>query len=329
MMHYEDYTKYVEKQVDRSVPVIQAVDKGTLSFTPYISNLCSACCRFCSERLSAGGMNAARLSVCDHYRDKLVRAFLYARSRPIFLSVSGIEPSESVDQLALVSEAVRLAEQEGCVFTDRVMYSNLSGFTKEWDRLAGLVRDLKLTRIESSRHHYDEDVNQRIVRFRPGETNRTNRVFGETVRRLLPVVPVTFACVIQKSGISTAADVLSYLDFARSLGVERVVFRELSVFSEEPDNSEVASYITANRVEIMDILQALQPGDFRPLSVTRGYYYYSFLYQYRGMHVLFEMSDYDQMIREHYGDRLHKLIFYADGSLCRDWNMKGKIDLEE
>ncbi|MBR3267494.1 MAG: hypothetical protein IKI58_02010 [Oscillospiraceae bacterium] len=327
MYYYADYQQYIAETLDSSIPVIKAAERGILSFTPYISNRCSAACRFCSEKLYSGGIAGAGLTVCSGYREKLTGILRAQRGRQIFLSVSGMEPSESIGQLILVSEAVRQAEESGCVFTDRVMYSNLSGFAKEPERLTEVVRSLKLTRIECSRHHFDDTVNQQIVRFREGEAIRQNEVFIRVVRSLLQTVPVTMVCVMQKTGISSPEDAICYLEFARQTGVRNVVFRALSIFSEPADGVQIASYITENRVEMLDMIRALPQEHFRLMSVTEGYYYYSFRYQYRDMQVLFEMSDYDRMHREHYSERQHKLIFYPNGELFKDWNRKpeGKI----
>ena len=327
MHYYADYKQYVAETLRDSVPVIRAAERGTLSFTPYISNRCSAACRFCSEKLYRGGIASADLTVCSGYREKLAEILRSQRGRKIFLSVSGMEPSESIGQLSLVREAVQQAEQSGCVFTERVMYSNLSGFAKHWEQLTALVRSLKLTRIECSRHHFDDAVNQQIVRFRDGEHIRQNSVFIRTVQNLLQIVPVTMVCVMQKTGVASPEDVLPYLEFARQTGVRHVVFRALSIFSEPADGIQIASYITENRVEMLDMIRALPQEHFRLLSVTEGYYYYSFRYQYCDMEVLFEMSDYDQMRREHHSERQHKLIFYPNGELYKDWNRNpdGKV----
>lgn len=325
MKYYLDYQRYISESVAPDIPVVWANENGLLSFTPYISNPCSANCRFCSEKLSSGGVAAAALSVCSGYREKLLRAFLYQRGRNIFLSVSGMEPSESPAQLALVSEAVLLAEQQGCIFSDRVMYSNLSGFTKNWKTLTDLVRTLKLSRIECSRHHFDEQINQQIVRFKHIETIRSNAVFAQIVRRLQNIVSVRMVCVTQKSGVASLDDIVSYLEFARKIGVNEVVFRGLSVFSEQAECHAVASYIAENRIDMLDILRILPPDRFHLRSVTEGYYYYSFQYSWNDMNVWFEMSDYDRMIQNHNSDRQFKLIFYPNGDLCKDWNMRRKI----
>lgn len=319
MYHFEDYTRYVTETIGARVPVVRAAERGTLSFTPYISDTCSASCRFCSEKLSNGAVAGAALTVCEGYCEKLTAVLLAQRDRTMFLSVSGMEPTENVPQLALVSVAVRRAVQGGCSIPERVMYTNLSGFTKDGARLIELVRSLGLTRIECSRHHHDAAVCQSIMRFRKRETIRANETFTQVVRQLLDIVPVTMVCVMQQTGVATPADAAAYLAFARENGVRRVVFRGLSVFSGTADGAAIARYIAENRVETLDMLRALPPS-FRLRSVTEGYYYYSFVYQYDDMEVLFEMSDYDRMHRVHVGTQRHKLIFYPNGELYCDWD---------
>ena len=100
MYYYADYQRYIAEALEKSVPVIRAAERGTLSFTPYISNHCSAACRFCSEKLYSGGIVSAGLRVCSGYREKLTEILCAQRGRNIFLSVSGMEPSESIEQLS-------------------------------------------------------------------------------------------------------------------------------------------------------------------------------------------------------------------------------------
>lgn len=53
MKYYLDYQRYISESVAPDIPVVQANENGLLSFTPYISNPCSANCRFCSEKLKS------------------------------------------------------------------------------------------------------------------------------------------------------------------------------------------------------------------------------------------------------------------------------------
>lgn len=331
MKYYRDYLKYAKENAEaRKIEIINSNDSDNqLSFTPYIYNNCSASCKFCSEKLVRNGKVMVCNNICDAYVDKLIQAFRYVKNRKIFLSLSGKEPSESVDQLEKISIAVSKMEACGSKFTERVMYTNLSGFTKSWDQLIKVINDLKVSRIECSRHHYDETVNQNIVQFKYRELIKSNKVFIDVVHKLKNIVPVKMVCVFQKAGVCNAIEVVKYLDFARKAGVKEVVFRELAVFADAVDNGTTKDYIIENRVELMEILSELPDNEFHLNSIVEGYYYFSFSYSYKDMNVNFEMSDYEEMIKKHNSDDIYKLIFYPNGALCRDWNMEGKIAIDK
>lgn len=330
MLHYKDYKEFARQEADRGkIPIETKTEGSQLSFTPYIYNKCSANCDFCSEKLVRNGKVMVCDEQCPDYVDRLRQVFDWLRNRPVFLSLSGKEPSESVELLEIITEEAVKFINSGGVITDKVMYSNLSGFCKEKQRLLKVISDIELTRIECSRHHYDEDMNQSIVNFKTGESIKRNDVFQSVVRELNQYVPMKMVCVLQKKGISTIQEILRYLEFAKETGVREVVFRELAMFDDAVDAGVTTKYIIDNRIELMEILKVLSPAQFSCVHIIEGYYYYSFQYRYKDMCVSFEMSDYEEMIRKHYGNQLYKLILYPNGTLCKDWNMEGEISLYE
>lgn len=329
MKNYKDYQKYASDiSAKRNIEITKANSGDKLSFTPYIYNNCSASCKFCSEKLVRHGKVMVCDAPCEHYTERLTRALQYVFDRKIFLSLSGKEPSENVEQLEMISKAVEKVEHNGGIIQQRVMYSNLSGFTKEWERLISVLHDLAVSRIECSRHHYDENINQNIMRFKVGETIQNNAVFLDVVQKLQRNFSIKMVCVFQKSGVKNAEDVVSYLKFAKEAGVKEIVFRELAMFDDAVDQGITTEYIVENRVELMEILEELPRSVFHLSEITEGYYYYSFVYEYAGMKVYFEMSDYEEMIKHHNSSDLYKLIFYPNGKLCKDWNMQGEIDFK-
>lgn len=329
MLHYKDYTEYIQNLSVKNLHVENKTDTKQISFTPYVYNTCSANCRFCSENLVRDGKVCVCDQVCADYREKLKQIFSWLKKRPVFLSISGREPSESVEQLRDIIEAANEFTGKGGNLTEKVMYSNLSGFCKYKEELIELIQSGKLTRIECSRHHYAEDLNQEIVNFKNGEKIKENAAFLETVRELCKYTDVKMVCVLQKKGVSGLEEVMQYLDFAKMSGVRAVVFRELAIFDNAIEDGKTAQYIMENRVELLDILKQLEPKLFTNLHITKGYYYYSFHYTYKDIQVDFEMSDYEEMIQHHENEEeLYKLILYPNGMICKDWNMKGEIGLE-
>ncbi len=279
----------------------------------------------CSENLQRSGKTQSFGDLCDHYDEKLVKAIQTLGKRSIFLSVSGKEPCESPFQLQQIAHAVAICEHNKTQFVDRVMYTNLSGFVHNFDFLLQVIQQLKLTRIECSRHHYEETANHNIVRFKSGVAIKENIIFKDIVSRLSTYIPIKIACVLQKTGIDSVIEVTRFLDFAANLGVHEVVFRELSVFGDSIDSGTTAEYIISHRVKLIDILDNLDDELFTLFEIIQGYYYYSFAFRYRTMTVRFEMSDYEEMSKKHSGDQIYKLIFSPDGRLCRDWAMQNEI----
>lgn len=325
MKSYEDYRKLAAIMSEKTgAPVMESAE-GLLSFTPYIDNSCSAACRFCSERLTKNGMDSCCDGMCADYEERLASILSRLDGRDVFLSLSGKEPTESPHQLEAIRRAVCSAREKGLRLADAVMYSNLSGFCKNGDALTETLASLPVTRIEFSRHHYDEGINQSIMLFRRGEKIRENSALLAVTEQLGRRFPLRMVCVLQRSGVGDMDGILRYLDFACSLKVRDVVFRELCVFGSSVDSGATTDYIISNRVELWDILPQLG-GGFVLESITQGYYYFSFIYRYGDMRVCFEMSDYEEMERKHSGERVHKLIFYPDGRLCRSWNKKGVME---
>ena len=324
MKYYEDYRKAAFDAAEKSGVNINVSAENSLSFTPYIENKCSAACRFCSERLIKNGQDSLCGAMCEDYEQKLSEVLSVLNGRNVFLSLSGKEPTESPELLYSILCAVKRAKKNGLMVSDAVMYSNFSGFCKYRSRLTDILTAFPLTRIELSRHHFDEEINQSIMNFRPGEKIKANDILAGTVRNIRKIFPMRMVCVLQRSGVGDIAGVERYLDFADSMGINDVVFRELAVFGDSVDAGNTADYIIENRVEIWDIIHDLPEG-FRLVSITQGYYYFSFVYTYNRMRVCFEMSDYEEMEKRHTGSRIHKLIFYPDGKLCRSWNKKGEV----
>lgn len=297
--------------------------KKQISFTPYIYNECSANCQFCSEHLVRQGKAMVCKDICDNYIDKLNNILENLKEISVFLSLSGKEPTESLSFVENVLAAVAIFENTGGEISSKVMYSNLSGVVNNLDKVKQLIEEYNINRIECSRHHFDEEINQSIMRFKQQKI-KENIIFENIIKKLSAMVEIKLVCVIQRGGIDTFDKVCRYLDWARTIGVKQVVFRELAMFDKTVDRNTTATYIVNNRIELMDILKKLD-NNFKLDRITSGYYYMSFAYLYQGMNVWFEMSDYEEMNKIHESDKVYKLIYYPNGKLCLDWNMKREI----
>ncbi|MFF2553710.1 radical SAM protein [Nocardia sp. NPDC058058] len=300
-----------------------------LTFTPFASaQPCSARCVFCSETLRHRDATvlSAGLRPGPDYFDGLARSLRELRGLPFGLSLSGLESTDDPDWLERV---LALIDAHEGPITEKVLYTNTAGLSRETHgaRLIPRLREFGLTRAEVSRHHPDQQVNDRIMRFRKGKPVADNAVFERTVRDVVAAMPVRLVCIVQASGIHDLAGVEHYLAWARELGVTDVVFREFSRLADLYRPNAPLRLIEQDRVPIETLLDQVWPAatepaaGFAPLRHTVGYYYWNLRLRWRdAVDVTFETSDYGLMKERHHSGVVYKLIHHANGNLCADWD---------
>jgi hypothetical protein len=302
-----------------------------ITFTPFASaSPCSARCVFCSETLvhREARLLSASLRPQPDYAAGLRRALRALRGLPLGISLSGLEATDDAGWLGRVLAVLREHEQEGGLVEEKVLYTNAAGLARETTGplLLPQLQAYGLTRAEVSRHHFDQEVNDAIMRFRPGQPIRGRPVFERTVRDLQAHVPVRLVCILQASGVATAEDIFSYLAWAERLGVRDVVFRELSRLGDEYQANRTLRVVERDRVVLEALLERLWengslPAQLVPYAVTAGYYFWNLRSRWRdGMEVTFETSDYHEMKGRHASGTVYKLIYHANGNLCGDWD---------
>lgn len=298
-----------------------------LTFTPYANpTRCNAHCSFCSEELAR--LDATRLSAhttitdYDRYFAALDRAWGELRGFEMGLSLSGLEATSEPEWfLRLLS----LLTAHSALFAERVLYTNGSGLATD-ERLVPALARAPFDRVELSRAHFDEKVNLRIMRFDLGQPIRGAEVFRETVRRVQRQgVPVKLVCILNTQGVSTIDHVERYLDEADTLGVEQIVFRELSVLGDIYRENRETRWIAAHRAPVRALMDALLDDQGRTRAgwtlegVTSGYYYYNERYRYGRLQVTLEGSSYVAHRDAVESGVLQKLVFHSTRELCGDW----------
>ncbi|MEL7252415.1 MAG: hypothetical protein AAFO03_28655, partial [Bacteroidota bacterium] len=145
----------------------------------------------------------------------------------IGLSLSGLEATS--DPLWLL-QLLALINSNGnaTLFNEKVLYTNSSGLYNHPDVVQELV-NTNFSRLEVSRCHYDDEVNQKIMFFNRNEPVYRNEYFEPLLKRLVNALPVKISCILTQRGINSISQVEKYLDWVRGLGVKQVVFRELSI----------------------------------------------------------------------------------------------------
>jgi len=304
--------------------------RSRASFTPYIDSGCSARCKFCSETLSKNqGVDIEDCNPCSH-EVRLIKFREILRSLKGFqiqLSISGLEPLLGLDQIiSFVEEVERIEGEDGIMSIEGIiMYSNLSEGTRKYEQLKYLLTKTKFKKLEISRHHYDETINNQIMRYLDKEAI-SNIGFRERVSNVLPLCETKIVCVMQKGGIDTLVEVKKYLDWAIDLGFQQVGMRQLAIVENAVNQNETSDYCTSHLVDTIGILKEIENDhDFEFINVIRGYYFYTFIYKYKKIDMSFSLSDYNEMVLHHESDFKDKLVLYPNGTLCYDWDTTKSI----
>jgi hypothetical protein len=328
--------------VERVLRGRPALLRPGLTFTPYANPTpCNAHCAFCSEELLRvdGDRLTAHRVISDHdrYFAGLDRAWRELEGFAMGLSLSGLEASS--DGAWLLALLALLARHDALLPT-RVLYSNGSGLCSDPRLLPALAR-ARFDRVELSRAHFDPRINQRIMRFNLGEPVRGAEAFARTVRRARSEgVPVRLVCILTAEGVSTLEQVEDYLEAARALGVNSVVFRELSVLGDRYHPNRHTRWIDANRAPVRTLMERIAPSEApegdQPTNsslregwtlegVTAGYYYYNEVYRRDGVEVVLEGSSYVAHHDAVESGVVQKLVFHSSGDLCGDWVPNARV----
>jgi uncharacterized Fe-S cluster-containing radical SAM superfamily protein len=307
-----------------------------LTFTPFANAVtCNAHCAFCSEELSRGNYHqlTAKQLIGNYplYFSRLQEVLTTLAGFPLGLSVSGLEPTANKGWLVSLLDTILLAEKAGVIFDEKVLYTNGSGLTTHLELIQVLVHS-GFDRIELSRCHFDETINQQIMRFNRNQAIWRNTAFEKLISNLAHRVHLKVSCILTQTGVGTVANLEKYLQWMAALGVREVVFREMSRLNDSYQLNTFSEWIEKNRVAIEPLLGEVvpvlsQPGaGWQYLYSTFGYYYYNEHFRWNdSVEVIFETSSYQVLQAANTSGVIQKLVFHSNGNLTGDWDPNAKI----
>lgn len=313
-------------------PVIHAALPLTL--TPYAATgPCPARCVFCSEnlRVEGAGRHASMLRPGPDWLAGLRRALHALDGLPFGISLSGLEPTRDCDWLLALLEALQQHEVNASQpFTEKILYSNGTGFGREHerDKLLHALCSFGLQRVEWSRHAHEQAGNDRIMRFRADTAIADQQQFERSLTAVTQRLPVTLVCLLQRGGVDTVSALLAYLSWAEQQGVGGVVFREFARTGANYRRSFTQLTLQQRRVSCEAALRRLLGGDceLEPVALSEGYYFWSMELLWRGrLRVVFESSDYRRLQQLHASDTVYKLVYHNNGHLCADWDPEQRV----
>jgi cyclic pyranopterin phosphate synthase len=289
----------------------------------YSGQTCNARCPFCVEELRP----ASRGGALDHqktgepddarYFAALERALDAVRPLDPSVSITGGEASKDprLPQI-LRTIADRRARKRTVTTNGSGLFDVRDGRPViEWITATG-VRHLNI-----SIAHPDWARNARIMGLSDGISFgqlegavRIARAAGTRAR---------LSCVLLKGAIENKAGILEYLDFASSVGVDNVIFRQLmNTDLLMHSNNHVVKYSDGHRAclePILDDIAADAQFEFQRQIV--GYYYYVEVWRVRHIDVVFEEADLAQLERTKASmpGVVHELVFHPNGHLASTW----------
>lgn len=289
----------------------------------YSAQTCNAKCAFCVEELrpASRGTSLAmqRPPSPDDglYFDALDRVLDALAPLSPTVSVTGGEPSKD----PRLPRLLRLLAERGA--RKRTVTTNGSGLldVREGQPVVDWIASTGVAHLNVSRAHPDQGRNARLMRYLEGpDVPAMREIVG---RASAGGTRVRLSCVLVGGAIDDLDGVLAYLDFARSLGIDNVIFRQLMrVDRETVFPNFVTRFTDARRVLLEPLLRRVSSDSrFEIVRQIVGYYYYVEVYRYGDMDVVFEEADLAQLEHERrrHPGVIHELVFHPNAVLASTW----------
>lgn len=289
----------------------------------YSAQACNAHCAFCVEELRPASRGTALVRQKSVERDDeryfaALDACLHALA-PLSpsLSITGGEPSIDPRLPRILRTVAAHAPRK------LVMTTNGSGLLRpgaEGRPIDALVA-AGAGHLNISRAHPDDAVNARLMGFFDAPDAAALREIVAIARA--GGVRVRLSCALLADGVGDLPGVLDYLAFARSVGVDNVIFRQLMrVDRSTVEENYVTRYCDRAAVALEPLLDALGAHpDFALQRQIMGYYYYVEVWRHGELDVVFEEADLAQLehTKRTMPGVIHELVFHPNARLASTW----------
>jgi cyclic pyranopterin phosphate synthase len=311
------------KTVELSLWGRAAAIYANANFSIYSAQTCNARCGFCVEELRPASrgtvLERQRTVETDDARYFAALAATLEALRPLGLTISitGGEPSKDPRLPAILALTARFPSKR------RSLTTNGSGLL---DVRAGrpIIDHIVAAGIEHlniSRAHPDHERNAKLMVLHEGLALAQLR---EVVARAHEGGSrVRLSCVLVEGAIDSLARIREYLEFARSVGVDNVIFRQLMhVDRETVADNFVVKFSDRRRTRLEPLLDQISDDpEFAFTKQIVGYYYYVEVWRHAGIDVVFEEADLAQLERtkQSMPGVIHELIFHPNAKLASTW----------
>ncbi len=289
----------------------------------YSGQACNAACPFCVEELrpASRGVELASQKQIEaddvRYLGRLAESLKLLEVLAPTVSITGGEPSKDRRLPQILETVAQFAKRRETLTT------NGSGLfdVANGQRVIDHILRAGLQHLNISIAHPVPARNARIMRLPEALSHDQLSAIARSACNA--GTRVRLSCVLLQSGVAGLNDVRDYLEFARSIGVDNVIFRQLmKTDSNTHVTNSVVRYSDRERVILEPILDQLSnAGDFSFVRQVMGYYYYVEVWQHGGMDVVFEEADLAQLeaVKQRDQHTIHELVFHPNSLLASTW----------
>lgn len=293
------------------------------NFSIYSAQTCNARCGFCVEELRPASRGAAlvqqrTVEADDGKYFAALEATLEAL-RPLgpTISITGGEPSKDPRLPEILALTAKFPSKRRSLTTNGSGLLDVRGARSIIDHIV----DARIEHLNISRAHPDHERNAKLMVLHEGLSLAQLR---EVVARAAAhCCRVRLSCVLVDGAIDSLAKIREYLEFARSVGVGNVIFRQLMhVDRDTVADNFVVKFSDRRRTRLEPLLdQISEDPEFSFTKQIVGYYYYVEVWRYADIDVVFEEADLAQLERtkQSMPGVVHELIFHPNAKLASTW----------
>lgn len=289
----------------------------------YTAQQCNARCPFCVEELRPASRGNELISQKKIESDDKI---YFAALEEVLSATKALNPSVSItggeaSKDPRLPKILSILQAKGA--RKRTITTNGSGLldVREGKSIIEWIIDTGVQHLNISIAHYDLIKNARIMRYQEGlsrdQLSKVVEIASQNGCR------VRLSCLLLEDEVDSYNQVIEYLNFASSLGVDNVIFRQL--MKTDPRTSAanfVVLYSDQKRVKLEAILDQISASsDFSFIRQIMGYYYYVEVWRYGKIDVVFEEADLAQLedVKKRQQAIIHELIFHPSAQLCSTW----------
>lgn len=236
----------------------------SISILP-VASACQACCKFCFSDASVSAEARKGWLTPEIIEQALKKSKERGAERVVI--TGGGEPT--IIGFDKISSMIKLSAQyfrnRITLITNGMMLSKLP----DEEILHRLLQmdTAGLSVLAISRHHHTPAANTAIM----GVDTKTENILEVYKRHKdkFRNLRIRLICVLQKDGVHNESEVEKYLDWARSMGVTEVNFKELYVSTDRESEyfqSSANKYSEENRVYLRTVLQFAKHGNWKQIG---------------------------------------------------------------